>query len=62
MPSKLYNILNYSIHKSNQKPIYSRLDEKYRKNYVLDYLQTAKHRVIKIVLKKTGTCYYYYGY
>jgi len=56
--SKLYNIVNYSIHNGENKPVYSKLDKKFRANWHCDYLHSHNRQHCLKMLAQNWKSYF----
>src|SRR6056297_573254 len=56
--SKLYNIVNYSIHNGENKPVYSKLDKKFRANWHCDYLHSHNRQHCLKLLAQNWKSYF----
>ena len=56
--SKLYNIVNYSINKGENKPVYTKLDEQFRSNWHCDYLHSHNRQHCLKLLAKNWKSYF----
>ncbi|TDP88681.1 IS605 OrfB family transposase, partial [Halanaerobium saccharolyticum] len=56
--SKLYNIVNYSINKGKNKPVYSKLDKKFRDNWHCDFLHSHNRQHCLKLLAQNWKSYF----
>jgi IS605 OrfB family transposase len=56
--SKLYNIVNYSINKGENKPVYTKLDEQFRSNWHCDFLHSHNRQHCLKLLAKNWKSYF----
>ena len=56
--SKLYNIVNYSINKGENKPLYTKLDEQFRNNWHCDFLHSHNRQHCLKLLAQNWKSYF----
>src|SRR6056297_3803814 len=56
--SKIYNIVNYSINKGENKPVYTKLDEQFRNNWHCDYLHSHNRQHCLKLLAQNWKSYF----
>ncbi len=56
--SKLYNIVNYSINKGENKPVYTKLDEQFRNNWHCDFLHSHNRQHCLKLLAQNWKSYF----
>jgi IS605 OrfB family transposase len=56
--SKLYNIVNYSINKGKNKPVFSKLDKKFRDNWHCDFLHSHNRQHCLKLLAQNWKSYF----
>src|SRR6056297_1664493 len=56
--SKIYNIVNYSINKGENKPVYTKLDEQFRSNWHCDYLHSHNRQHCLKLLAQNWKSYF----
>ena len=56
--SKLYNIVNYSINKGENKPVYSKLDKQFRDNWHCDFLHSHNRQHCLKLLAQNWKSYF----
>jgi len=56
--SKIYNIVNYSINKGENKPVYSKLDKQFRDNWHCDFLHSHNRQHCLKLLAQNWKSYF----
>ena len=56
--SKLYNIVNYSVNKGKNKPVYTKLDEQFRGNWHCDFLHSHNRQHYLKLLAQNWKSYF----